>query len=100
MFQQIPTDLSEEIFETLARSGRVTIERIISAGQSSPKSGWYDQERDEWVVVLKGSATISFDDGSGVDLDEGDYLNIPAHRRHRVARTSADPHTIWLAIHY
>ena len=53
LFNQIPTDLSEEVFETLAQSSEVKIERIISNGQASPKSGWYDQEKDEWVIVLK-----------------------------------------------
>ena len=100
LFEQLPVDRSQEVFETLAARGDVRIERIVSSGQSSPGSGWYDQARDEWVIVLRGAATIEFEDGSGVDLAEGDYLNIPAHRKHRVARTSADPATIWLAVHY
>ncbi len=100
LFNQIPSDLSEEVFETLAQSSEVKIERIISNGQASPKSGWYDQEKDEWVIVLKGFATISFENGSVVELEEGDYLNIPARMKHRVIRTSAKPGTIWLAVHY
>ena len=100
LFKQIPADLSEEVFETLAQGGEVKIERIISHGQSSPRSGWYDQENDEWVIVLKGFATIAFEDGSIVELEEGDYLTIPAHCKHRVTRTSSDPETVWLAVHY
>ena len=100
LFKQLPTDLSEEVFETLAQGSEVRIERIISSGQSSPKTGWYDQEKHEWVIVLKGSATITFENGSVVDLQEGDYLNIPAHRKHRVTRTSSNPETVWLAVHY
>lgn len=100
IFTQIPSDLSEELFETLAQSSEVKIERIISSGQTSPKSGWYDQKKHEWVMVLKGAATIQFQDGTVFDLAEGDYLNIPAHKRHRVIRTSSDPETVWLAIHY
>ena len=55
---------------------------------------------DEWVIVLRGSATLAFADGATVDLHEGDYLTIPAHRKHRVSRTSSDPETVWLAVHY
>jgi len=100
LFEQIPADLTEEVFETLRQKGKVKIERIISSGQSSPASGWYDQEQDEWVIVLQGSATLAFADGSAVDLAEGDYLDIPAHTKHRVTRTSSQPPTLWLAIHY
>ena len=100
LFKPIPADLSEEVFDTLAQSRDVRIERIVSNGQSSPQSGWYDQDKDEWVIVLQGSATIAFENGSAVDLDEGDYLNIPAHQKHRVARTSSEPKTIWLTVHY
>lgn len=100
LFEQIPANLSEEAFDTLAQSRHASVERIVSNGQSSPESGWYDQEYDEWVIVLKGSATIVFENGTVVDLAEGDYLNIPAHQKHRVARTSSKPKTIWLAVHY
>ena len=100
LFQHMPTDLSEEVFETLAQSGAVKIERIVSRGHTSPPSGWYDQAQDEWVIVLQGSATLAFADGATVDLREGDYLTIPAHRRHRVASTSSQPETVWLAVHY
>ena len=100
IFKQIPSDLAEEVFETLVQSTDVKIERIISNGQRSPKSGWYDQDKHEWVIVLKGDAAISFKDGTVVDLKEGDYLNIPAHKKHRVVRTSSNPETIWLAINY
>jgi cupin 2 domain-containing protein len=96
----LPPDLTEEVFETLAQSASVKIERIVSNGQASPESGWYDQDDDEWVIVLQGAATILFDDGTEIALSKGDYLNIPAHERHRVTRTSTDPKTIWLAVHY
>jgi cupin 2 domain-containing protein len=100
LFQQIPSDLSEEVFETLAAKGDVKIERIISRGHASPKTGWYDQDKDEWVAVLTGFATIAFENGSVVDLQAGDYLHIPAHTKHRVTSTSSEPPTLWLAAHY
>jgi cupin 2 domain-containing protein len=96
----IPDDLNHEIFDTLVQSGEVKIERIVSKGHTSPDSGWYDQEHDEWVIVLKGNASILFEDESIVSLAEGEYINIPAHRRHRVINTSINPETIWLAVHY
>ena len=70
LFKKIPSDLSEEVFETLAQSRNVKIERIVSNGHKSPETGWYDQELDEWVTVLKGFATISFENGSAVDLEK------------------------------
>ena len=76
------------------------IERIISTGQKSPESGWYDQDDNEWVMVLKGAARLSFDDRTSVHLREGDFINIPAHKRHRVDWTDPDKETIWLAVHY
>lgn len=100
LFEGIPEDLSDESFEQLAAAGSVRIERIVSKGHSSPASGWYDQAQDEWVAVLKGEAVLSFDDGSSIRMKAGDFLTIPAHRRHRVAWTAPNVETIWLAVHF
>ena len=100
IYKQIPDILGEEVFEVLVQSNAVKIERIISKGHASPGTEWYDQEQNEWVLVLKGNASISFEDETVIDLKEGDYINIPAHRKHRVISTSAITETIWLAIHY
>ncbi|MDQ6978270.1 MAG: cupin domain-containing protein, partial [Ghiorsea sp.] len=70
--------LSHEVFETLLDNEHIKIERIISKGHTSPKSGWYDQEQHEWVTLLEGAATITFEDGKETKLSKGDYLNIPA----------------------
>jgi cupin 2 domain-containing protein len=79
----------------------VRIERIVSKGHSSPESGWYDQEENEWVVVLKGAAKLRFEqDGKLVELDAGDYINIPARVRHRVEWTNPEMETVWLAFFY
>ena len=96
----IPASSNKEIFEELFKTNNVTIERIISAGHRSPESGWYDQESNEWVLVLKGSATLAFEDQNSIDLNEGDYINIPSHTKHIVTWTAPDRETIWLAIHY
>ena len=88
-----------EQLDTLVPDNGVHIERIISNGQTTPEGEWYDQERDEWVALLQGNALISFEDGRDIALSPGDHLVIPAHQRHRVERTSADPPCIWLAVH-
>jgi len=100
LFDNLPQPLKEECFDTLVEAGHVTIERIVSHGHTSPASGWYDQSSHEWVVVLKGQGVLAFEDGETVTLGPGDYLNIPAHCRHRVAWTAPDQDTVWLAVHY
>ena len=100
IFENIPDDLTEEVFESLASSNSVKIERIISKGHSSPDTGWYDQTQHEWVIVLKGEAEITFYDNTKVILKVGDYVNIAAHQKHRVSWTAPDIETVWLAVHY
>jgi len=100
IFDCIPENLDEEIFQQLVDGDSVTIERIISRGHRSPESGWYDQDRNEWVLVLKGEAILLLKDEPPVNLKAGDYINIPAHKKHRVEWTDPDSETIWLAVHY
>jgi len=88
-----------ELFEALIPDAGVLIERIISTGQASPPDFWYDQDRDEWVALLQGSACIMWEDGRCQELNPGDWVLIPAHVRHRVAWTSTQPPCIWLAVH-
>jgi cupin 2 domain-containing protein len=100
IFDVIPNSLDKEIFERLVESNSVTIERIISKGHKSPEHGWYDQDKNEWVMVITGEAILSFDDGSSIKLKAGDFINIAAHKKHRVQWTAPDVETIWLAVHY
>ncbi|WP_089723871.1 cupin domain-containing protein [Candidatus Thiosymbion oneisti] len=100
IYAKIPADLSNEVFEVLVQSKKVKIERIVSKGHTSPDTGWYDQEQNEWVIVLKGNADISFENGPVINLKEGEYINIPAYKRHKVINTSIIPETVWLAVHY
>ncbi|MDD5157408.1 cupin domain-containing protein [Sulfurimonas sp.] len=100
IFELIPATLQDELFEELASKGGVKIERIVSFGHTTPESQWYDQNSDEWVILLKGEAVISFQDESDIRLMAGDYLNILAHKKHRVSWTKPDTQTIWLAVHY
>ena len=100
VFEGIPTDLPEELIETLATLDGVRIERIVSRGHSSPEGSWYDQDTDEWVIVLTGAAKLLFDgDDEPKQLKPGDYVHIPAHRKHRVEWTDPTTDTVWLAVH-
>jgi cupin 2 domain-containing protein len=101
IFDCIPPKLAEELFITIYSAKNIRIERIVSQGQSSPEGFWFDQDQHEWLIVLEGNAIIHFkDDPRPVELRRGSYLNIPAHKKHRVAQTSPTEKTIWLAIHY
>lgn len=100
LFSEIPNQLNEEVFQDLLKNDTVRIERILSKGQSSPENGWYEQDENEWVLVLSGAGRLLFDDGEEVELKAGDYLHIPAHKKHKVAWTDPEEVTIWLAIFY
>ena len=100
IFSSVPDIVEKEVFEDLLNHDKVRIERIISKGQSSPSEGWYDQEEHEWVIVLQGGGVIAFEDGREIKLLKGDYLNIPAHEKHRVKWTDPERITIWLAVFY
>lgn len=100
IFSNIPSELPNEIFQDIITTEKLRVERIVSKGQTSPESGWYDQSENEWVIVLSGYGIIEYINGDTVTLKQGDYLNIKAHEKHRVAETSADKVTVWLAIFY
>ena len=100
LYAGLPAALEAEAADTLIGRGTLRIERIVSRGQASPAEGWYDQDRDEWVVLLKGRALVMTQDGQEFWMEEGDYLEIPAHAKHRVVWTDPEVHTVWLAVHY
>jgi len=100
LLTNIPQELPTELIETLVTGGVVHIERIVSKGHASPAEGWYDQGRNEWVAVIQGAARLAFEDGREVSMGPGDWLEIPAHQKHRVAWTEPDVETVWLAVHY
>lgn len=87
----------EEIFENIFTNENIRIQRILSFGQVSPPDYWYDQDEDEWVLLLKGKAKLEFENEI-ITLHRGDSLLIPAHMKHRVAYTSKYFTTIWLAV--
>jgi len=97
--ERFPLKEEVEIFENILSSKNVIIERIISGGWNKPEDEWFDQVMDEWVLLVKGNATIEFENEHKIRLKEGDYMFIPSHRRHKVTQTSAEPPCIWLAVY-
>jgi cupin 2 domain-containing protein len=101
LFARIRKRASDERVEVLAGNGAVRIERIVSTGQASPSGFWYDQERPEFVIVLAGAAGLRFaGERAARRLGPGDWVDIPAHARHRVEWTDPTTPTVWLAVHY
>jgi cupin 2 domain-containing protein len=88
----------EELVTELVSGGGVRIERIVSFGQSSPEGFWYDQEEDEFVVLLSGSAELEFEGRECVKLAPGEWIDIRAHLRHRVKWTTPNEPSVWLAV--
>lgn len=91
---KVETVPSGETFEALAQFGSTTIERIVSSDK--PSTELYDQEQDEWVVLLRGDAELEVA-GKTHKLSAGDFVSLPAHTPHRVLSTSAG--ALWLAVH-
>jgi cupin 2 domain-containing protein len=99
LYTDLPTLLPEELIEKMVDSKEVRIERIVSTGHTSPPGFWYDSAESEWVVVLRGEATLAFEDETRI-LKPGDYVLIPPHRKHRVNSTSTKEPTVWLAVFF
>lgn len=101
IFCAIPAHLTDELLDVLQEHETVKIERIISRGHKSPDGFWYDQDKNEWVIVLRGNALLSLaTQDEPIALSAGDYLNIPARLKHRVEWTDPHQETVWLAIYY
>jgi cupin 2 domain-containing protein len=99
LFSDMPALIADEIFEPLVQTSSLKLERIVSPEQTTPRDYWYDQERDEWVVLLSGSAGLRFEgEAEPLVLSPGDHVLIPAHCRHRVEWT--EEKSVWLALHY
>jgi cupin 2 domain-containing protein len=97
----VPPPAAAENVRILAAGGESRIERIVSHGHASAEGFWYDQETAEWVMVVSGSAGLQFEgEAEPRVLRAGDFVDIPAHRRHRIAWTDAKVPTVWLAVHY
>ena len=99
LFTDLPTFAPDEneVCDTLLDAESVKIERIVSHSAASPAGFWHDQPQSEWVLVVKGEATLLIHPAERVSLKTGDHVLLPAHCRHRVEWTSRE--TIWLAVH-
>jgi cupin 2 domain-containing protein len=104
VFDPMPDATHEEHFDDLLTRPGCRIERIVSHGQISPPGFWYEQDWEEWVLLLAGEAVLGFEDAPAgrywqVNLHVGDFVLIPKGRRHRVESTDPTAATIWLAVH-
>ncbi|WP_420347498.1 cupin [Pelagibius sp.] len=103
LLRDLPSAAAGEVFETLLERPGVKLERIVSEGQTTPEDDWYDQDRDEWVLLLAGAARLTVEVAGGApedrDMVPGDAILLPAHCRHRVAWTDPDRPTVWLGLH-
>lgn len=100
ILQNLPKELDREVFETIFKNKNIKIERIISYGQTSPINFWYKQEENEFVMLLSGEARLEYKDTKDLNLKKGDYTLLSAGLEHRVAFTSKNDVTIWLAIFF
>ena len=101
IYSNIPEDIPNELFENIISNSSFKLERIISKGHATTKGHWYDQGKDEWVILLKGSAGIAMEGQPEiVVLKPGDYIHLPAHVKHRVEWTDPETETVWIALHY
>lgn len=94
LFDDEATALPAERFDTLLAHRNLVIERIVSP--DGTRTDEMVQPQDEWVVLLRGSATLEVN-GIPRQLAAGDHLFLPAQTPHRVVSTSRS--ALWLAVH-
>lgn len=94
LFDDSDAPATGERFETLTEARGVQIERIVSS--ASPEPVRYVQEQDEWVLLVRGEATLDVG-GRTVELRAGDHVFLRARTPHTVLRTTAG--ALWVAVH-
>ena len=77
----------------LARGRGFAVEQILSGRLAAPED--YDQDHDEWVVVVAGGAVLEVA-GVAHELGAGDWWMLRAGTPHRLVHT--EPGTSWLAV--
>ena len=101
LFAELPKSLPDELIENLVEEPGLRLERIVSAGHVTPAGEWYDQDSDEWVVLLTGAAKLRLQAPEEVlVMVPGDFVKISAQRKHRVDWTDSNEPTVWLALHF
>ena len=96
LFSPNEQDKNTEQFDTLLQTPRIHIEKITSHGQTSDE--WYEQDRDEWVVLIEGEGKLLFEHNQEVMLKKGEHIYIPRMKKHKVIYTSSP--AVWLAIYF
>ena len=99
LFDDLPRQSDKEVLTELLWRNGVRIERIVSSGQSTPVDKPYNQENDEWVLLVSGSAGLWIEGEAERELRPGDYVLIPSHSPHRVTWTAKSEPTVWLTVH-
>lgn len=99
LFTHIEVNKEDEIFLEIFKNETIKVEKIVSNGQKSPDTFWYEQKESEFILLLEGYAILEFEDKE-VELRKGDCLNIQAMQKHRVKFTSVDEPTLWFAVFY
>lgn len=94
LFTDAEAPLKGERFDALLTHRNLVVERIVSSADTAPAE--YVQDQDEWVVLLRGEATLEIA-GRSVELHSGDYVFLPAGTCH-VVRCVTDG-ALWLAMH-
>ena len=70
--------LPDEAVDLLVDRPGLRIERIVSTGQATPEGQWYDQETDEWVLVVEGEARLRIEgETTDRELIAGDWVFLP-----------------------
>jgi cupin 2 domain-containing protein len=98
LFSGIPAPGGNEWLQVLLQTSGCQVERIVSRGHTTPPGQWYDQETDEWVVLLSGAARLRLEEKE-LEMKPGDWVFLPARLRHRVEWTDPQVDSVWLAIH-
>jgi cupin 2 domain-containing protein len=94
IFEDADAPAKGELFLEILRHKNVRIERIVSSDELPEKI--YNQEHDEWVMILEGGARLDVD-GKRVCLSRGDWLLLKSGIPHRILSTMRG--TVWLAVH-
>jgi cupin 2 domain-containing protein len=100
IYENIPGWFPDEKTDVLYENPDCRIERVLSYGQATPEGKWYDQEEQEWIVLLEGTAKLLMFPDEEIFMRKGDTFFIEARRRHRVVFTSENPACVWLCIFF
>lgn len=91
---------SKENYYDLLKNKKFVLEKIVSKGYATPRNVWLLEDKNEFVLLLKGTAELLFENGVTTKLKEGDYFIIPSGIKHKVIKTSKKPLCYWLTLHY